>query len=167
MGFLPTIKCSNCGKNVEISAMGDHVCAPVDNAALSTGTKPNDSTLSTLDSSHATSNATVPPSPPPSAGLDAPDQLTVAMAGKSSRSGAPPRIDPSIASMSSPWRGKVPSKTRNYWITDMQSRSRFSSTDCAHAGKQCGIAFAIPPFNSLGTSISNVFASVQQPSVSR
>ncbi|KAK6823286.1 hypothetical protein RU639_005893 [Aspergillus parasiticus] len=28
MGFLPTIKCSNCGMNVEISAMGDHVCAP-------------------------------------------------------------------------------------------------------------------------------------------
>ncbi|OGM49954.1 LIM domain protein [Aspergillus bombycis] len=29
MGLLPTIKCSNCGMNVEISAMGDHVCAPM------------------------------------------------------------------------------------------------------------------------------------------
>ncbi|KAE8164812.1 hypothetical protein BDV40DRAFT_259779 [Aspergillus tamarii] len=29
MGLLPTIKCSNCGMNVEISVMGDHVCAPV------------------------------------------------------------------------------------------------------------------------------------------
>ncbi len=56
----------------------------------------------TVDSSHAPSYATVPPSPPPSAGLDAPDQLTVAMAGKPGRSGAPPRIDPSIASMSPP-----------------------------------------------------------------
>lgn len=25
-GFLPSIKCSNCGVNVEISNMGDHVC---------------------------------------------------------------------------------------------------------------------------------------------
>ncbi|KAJ5106122.1 hypothetical protein N7456_002797 [Penicillium angulare] len=38
-----------------------------------------------------------PPSPPPSAGLDSPDRLTAAMATKSGRSGAPPRIDPSIA----------------------------------------------------------------------
>ncbi|KAJ5121738.1 uncharacterized protein N7443_001843 [Penicillium atrosanguineum] len=30
MGFLPTIKCSNCGHNVEISVMGDHVCSPVE-----------------------------------------------------------------------------------------------------------------------------------------
>ncbi|KAH8694867.1 hypothetical protein BGW36DRAFT_299262 [Talaromyces proteolyticus] len=27
-GILPTIKCSNCGKNVEISAMGEHDCHP-------------------------------------------------------------------------------------------------------------------------------------------
>ncbi|KAF5018153.1 hypothetical protein F66182_9880 [Fusarium sp. NRRL 66182] len=26
--FLPTIKCSSCGREVEISMMGDHVCAP-------------------------------------------------------------------------------------------------------------------------------------------
>lgn len=26
-GILPTIKCSNCGVGVDISAMGDHVCA--------------------------------------------------------------------------------------------------------------------------------------------
>lgn len=26
-GILPTIKCSNCGTDVEISAMGDHVCS--------------------------------------------------------------------------------------------------------------------------------------------
>ncbi|KAJ5526539.1 hypothetical protein N7513_010698 [Penicillium frequentans] len=73
MGFLPTIKCSSCGNNVEIFAMGDHVCAPVFHAPIA------------------------PPSPPPSAGFDSPDRLTAAMAVKSGRSGAPPRIDPSIA----------------------------------------------------------------------
>jgi hypothetical protein len=26
MGVLPTIKCSNCGCNVEIMSMGDHTC---------------------------------------------------------------------------------------------------------------------------------------------
>lgn len=26
MGVLPTIKCSNCGSNVEIMSMGDHIC---------------------------------------------------------------------------------------------------------------------------------------------
>lgn len=26
-GFLPAIKCSTCGSDVEISAMGDHVCS--------------------------------------------------------------------------------------------------------------------------------------------
>ncbi|KAJ5355513.1 uncharacterized protein N7496_012725 [Penicillium cataractarum] len=100
MGFLPTIKCSNCGNHVEISAMGDHVCAPIDHGMPSTEaitTTIHSSTPSTLDPSHITSNATTPPSPPPSAGLDAPDQLTVAMAGKPGRPAAPPRIDPTIA----------------------------------------------------------------------
>lgn len=27
-GLLPTIKCSNCGMNVEIMSMGDHICPP-------------------------------------------------------------------------------------------------------------------------------------------
>lgn len=26
-GFLPTIKCSSCNLDVEISAMGEHICA--------------------------------------------------------------------------------------------------------------------------------------------
>jgi hypothetical protein len=100
MGFLPTIKCSNCGNNVEISAMGDHVCAPIDVGLPAPGVTTTSTTNhSTLDHSHTTSNTTAPPSPPPSAGLDAPDQLTVAMAAKPGRSGAPPRIDPAIASM--------------------------------------------------------------------
>ncbi|KAJ5573361.1 uncharacterized protein N7459_007788 [Penicillium hispanicum] len=76
-GFLPTIKCSNCGHDVEISAMGDHVCAPVD-----TGAAP-----------------IAPPSPPPSAGSDSPDRLTTTMAARSGRPGGPPRIDPSIANL--------------------------------------------------------------------
>ncbi|KAJ6119175.1 hypothetical protein N7523_003455 [Penicillium sp. IBT 18751x] len=71
MGFLPTIKCSSCGHNVEISAMGDHVCSPAE--AIH---RPNHSSVA-------------PPSPPPSAGLDIPDRL------KPGR--VPPRIDPAIA----------------------------------------------------------------------
>ncbi|KAI0407715.1 hypothetical protein F4802DRAFT_523993 [Xylaria palmicola] len=31
--FMPTIKCSNCGNQVEISKMGDHVCGGVETAA--------------------------------------------------------------------------------------------------------------------------------------
>ncbi|KAJ5921625.1 hypothetical protein N7454_009099 [Penicillium verhagenii] len=73
MGFLPTIKCSSCGNNVEIFSMGDHVCAPVFRAPFA------------------------PPSPPPSAGFDSPNRLTASMAAKPGRSGLPPRIDPSIA----------------------------------------------------------------------
>ncbi|THD00314.1 hypothetical protein EYZ11_000207 [Aspergillus tanneri] len=33
LGLLPMIKCSNCGMDVEISAMGDHICAKTDPAA--------------------------------------------------------------------------------------------------------------------------------------
>ena len=28
--FLPTIKCSTCGRQIEISMMGDHVCSEAD-----------------------------------------------------------------------------------------------------------------------------------------
>ncbi|KAJ5688537.1 hypothetical protein N7462_002929 [Penicillium macrosclerotiorum] len=100
MGFLPTIKCSNCGHNVEISVMGDHVCAPIDHGRLSVRHREDIPTSLTLGLSRAAPIATIPPSPPPSAGLDAPDRLTTAMAMKTGRSGAPPRIDPTIASMS-------------------------------------------------------------------
>ncbi|KAJ5746762.1 hypothetical protein N7520_011944 [Penicillium odoratum] len=72
MGFLPTIKCSSCGNNVEIFSMGDHVCAPVFHAPVAL------------------------PSPPPSAGFESPDRLMAAIP-KPGRSGAPSRIDPSIA----------------------------------------------------------------------
>ncbi|KAJ5718856.1 uncharacterized protein N7483_009938 [Penicillium malachiteum] len=85
MGFLPTIKCSSCGNNVEISAMGDHVCAPVIHGITNKREYTN-SYLAPI----------APPSPPPSAGFESPNQLTAAMAMKPGRS-APPRIDPSIA----------------------------------------------------------------------
>ncbi|KAJ5807937.1 hypothetical protein N7474_009206 [Penicillium riverlandense] len=71
--FMPTIKCSNCGNNVEISAMGDHVC------------KPDALSIPSI------------PTPPPSAGLESPGYLTTAMASKPGRAGVPPQIDPSIA----------------------------------------------------------------------
>lgn len=44
---------------------------------------------------------TAMPSPPPSAGLDPPDQLSTAMATKSYKGEPPSRIDPSAASVSS------------------------------------------------------------------
>ncbi|KAJ5086161.1 hypothetical protein N7532_010932 [Penicillium argentinense] len=75
MGFLPTIKCSNCGCNVEISAMGDHVCSAIE---------------------HGKSPRCADSIPSPSAGLEDPDRLTTAMATKPGR-GVPPRIDPSVA----------------------------------------------------------------------
>ena len=27
-GLLPTVKCSNCGSQIEISYMGEHICGP-------------------------------------------------------------------------------------------------------------------------------------------
>jgi hypothetical protein len=35
MGLLPTIKCSSCNMDVEISAMGEHVCANVSKCEFS------------------------------------------------------------------------------------------------------------------------------------
>jgi hypothetical protein len=29
-GFLPTIKCSMCAQEIEISMMGEHVCGPAE-----------------------------------------------------------------------------------------------------------------------------------------
>ncbi|KAL1968390.1 hypothetical protein VTN77DRAFT_1919 [Rasamsonia byssochlamydoides] len=66
-GILPTIKCSNCGMDVEISAMGEHVCA-----------KPQ------------------PPSPPPEP-EPAPESRPPTAGSKPGRQGPPPRIDPSAA----------------------------------------------------------------------
>lgn len=28
-GALPTVKCSNCGAQIEIASMGDHICGPL------------------------------------------------------------------------------------------------------------------------------------------
>ncbi|KAJ5283135.1 hypothetical protein N7505_001115 [Penicillium chrysogenum] len=69
MGMLPTIKCSNCGCNVEISSMGDHTCIRNDFVA-----------------------PTTIPSPPPSAGFDS-DRFMETKVGR----GPPPAIDPSAA----------------------------------------------------------------------
>ncbi|KAJ5502812.1 Zinc finger LIM-type [Penicillium fimorum] len=69
MGMLPTIKCSNCGCNVEISSMGDHTCIRNDFAPV----------------------APIP-SPPPSAGFES-DRFIEAKVGR----GPPPAIDPSAA----------------------------------------------------------------------
>ncbi|RHZ68335.1 hypothetical protein CDV55_105245 [Aspergillus turcosus] len=73
--LLPTIKCSNCGMNVEISEMGDHVCK-----------------------SAPASPSPPPPSPPPKS-----DSRTVSTHLRNpsrprlGRPGPPPRIDPLLA----------------------------------------------------------------------
>ncbi|KAJ5483852.1 hypothetical protein N7539_006052 [Penicillium diatomitis] len=97
LGFLPKIKCSNCGQNVEISAMGDHVCTPSEQKTPVTAMGSPPSNMISPKTSNATSDATRLPSPPPSAGLETPDHLKVVIGSRSSRLGAPPRIDPSIA----------------------------------------------------------------------
>lgn len=127
MGFLPQIKCSNCGNNVEISSMGDHVCAPVVHGTKNIypesvwfastkkaktlrksqpwnlGTSKTSSKRQYIQTTNTPLAPVTPPSPPPSAGLDSSDRLTAAMATKPGRSGVPPRIDPSIASMCLVW----------------------------------------------------------------
>lgn len=57
---------------------------------------------------------TAMPSPPPSAGLDPPDQLSTAMATKSHKGELPSRIDPSAASMSSvTGKNEIPQTNQN------------------------------------------------------
>ncbi|KAL4932932.1 LIM domain-containing protein [Aspergillus undulatus] len=53
MGELPMVKCSDCGVNVDILAMGDHVCAKPANDTSRTSSPP-------------------PPAPPPKSGLRRP-----------------------------------------------------------------------------------------------
>ncbi|KAJ5893234.1 hypothetical protein N7495_004925 [Penicillium taxi] len=74
MGFLPTIKCSNCGHDVDIVSMAEHEC---DGAAVSP--------------------VLAPPTPPLSADLDSPEKSETYMPAKLGRSAMPHRIDPSVA----------------------------------------------------------------------
>ncbi|PWY91316.1 hypothetical protein BO94DRAFT_462438 [Aspergillus sclerotioniger CBS 115572] len=77
-GLLPKIKCSNCGMSVEISAMGDHVCAKTTPAIPSPSQSP-------------------PPPPPKSDNVLPSRSPSDALASKAGRSGPPPRIDPAMA----------------------------------------------------------------------
>ncbi|RAK95720.1 LIM domain-containing protein [Aspergillus ibericus CBS 121593] len=77
-GLLPMIKCSNCGMSVEISAMGDHVCAKSTPAIPSPSQSP-------------------PPPPPKSDNVLPARNPSDAWASKPGRSGPPPRIDPAMA----------------------------------------------------------------------
>ncbi|OJJ42830.1 hypothetical protein ASPZODRAFT_155082 [Penicilliopsis zonata CBS 506.65] len=91
--FLPTIKCSSCGVDVEISAMGDHVCSPlaaplqppplrITTTRSSPFRSPSPSPISTgTTESDLASRFPSPPSTAPSPG----------------RFGPPPRIDPAAA----------------------------------------------------------------------
>ncbi|PYH41266.1 LIM domain-containing protein [Aspergillus saccharolyticus JOP 1030-1] len=74
MGLLPMIKCSNCGMSVEISAMGDHVCAKIESAPP-----------------HS------PPRPPSKSSIGSPPKAGNAWAARAGRMNPPPRIDPSVA----------------------------------------------------------------------
>ncbi|KAI9035610.1 uncharacterized protein KD926_003214 [Aspergillus affinis] len=57
LGLLPMIKCSNCGIDVEISAMGDHVCAKSEPVA------PPPSSKSDYDALPRNTGRTGPPAP--------------------------------------------------------------------------------------------------------
>ncbi|PYI14361.1 hypothetical protein BO99DRAFT_25931 [Aspergillus violaceofuscus CBS 115571] len=74
MGFLPKIKCSNCGIDVEISAMGDHVCAKSDPVPPQS-----------------------PPRPPSKSSIGSPPKAGNAWAARAARMNPPPRIDPLAA----------------------------------------------------------------------
>ncbi|EAW11733.1 LIM domain-containing protein [Aspergillus clavatus NRRL 1] len=80
-GFLPTIKCSNCGLRVEISEMGDHICKPSP-APPSPSPSP-------------------PPPPPPKSDHEPQPQGSMPTYLRNisgpRRPGPPPRIDPSLA----------------------------------------------------------------------
>ncbi|KKK20127.1 hypothetical protein P175DRAFT_0516957 [Aspergillus ochraceoroseus IBT 24754] len=76
MGDLPAIKCSSCGINVDISAMGDHVC----------GAKPAIETSQTSSS---------PPPPPPKLGFRAQSKRSEELwSSKFAKAELPARIDP-------------------------------------------------------------------------
>ncbi|KAL5336557.1 hypothetical protein BJX70DRAFT_276349 [Aspergillus crustosus] len=77
VGDLPMIKCSSCGVNVDIFAMGDHVCAK---------------------SANATSPTPSPPPPPPKSTFRRPTLGSGdAWAGKPGRAEPPSHIDPLMA----------------------------------------------------------------------
>ncbi|KAL4873939.1 hypothetical protein BDV12DRAFT_471 [Aspergillus spectabilis] len=74
MGDLPMVKCSSCGVNMDIFAMGDHVCAK---------------------SANATSPTPSPPPPPPKSTFRRPTLGSEdAWYGKPGRAEPPSRIDP-------------------------------------------------------------------------
>ncbi|KAL4920693.1 hypothetical protein BDW62DRAFT_162496 [Aspergillus aurantiobrunneus] len=77
MGDLPMIKCSDCGVNVDILAMGDHVCAKSANATSRTASPP-------------------PPPPPPKSTFRRPTLGSDddAWSPKSGRAEPPSHIDP-------------------------------------------------------------------------
>ncbi|KAL2868112.1 LIM domain-containing protein [Aspergillus lucknowensis] len=78
MGDLPMIKCSSCGANVDIFAMGDHICG---NSALGT--------------SKSASPTPSPPPPPPKSGFRRPTLGTGdARPSKTGRAEPPSHIDP-------------------------------------------------------------------------
>ncbi|PYH89514.1 hypothetical protein BO71DRAFT_108063 [Aspergillus ellipticus CBS 707.79] len=81
-GLLPMIKCSNCGMGVEISAMGDHMCATV---------------TATTNSSEPSPILPSPPPPPPKADNPVPNRTPSDAWARPGRSGPPPRIDPAMA----------------------------------------------------------------------
>ncbi|RAL14328.1 LIM domain-containing protein [Aspergillus homomorphus CBS 101889] len=78
LGLLPMIKCSNCGMSVEISAMGDHVCAKSDPAP-------------------PPPPAQSPPRPPSKSSIGSPPKAGNAWAARAGRMNPPPRIDPLVA----------------------------------------------------------------------
>lgn len=107
--YLPAIKCSSCGDEIEIAAMGDHICGK---APMSPGGKGDLNNPFTLRQLHAVGEkpATMPapvqyPSQPPAQNHAAPPQTRVRAptlgsgqqpGPKPSRS-APPRINPDAA----------------------------------------------------------------------
>ncbi|CAK3885554.1 Paxillin 1 [Lecanosticta acicola] len=96
--FLPSIKCSDCGKEIEISDIGSHVCGKSDSPPPSSKSRKismsNPFTLRKLNAGGQPANA---PSPlQQDSSVIAPSPVSSKSASKASRS-QPPRINPEAA----------------------------------------------------------------------
>src|SRR5690242_19935988 len=97
LSFLPTIKCSSCGVEIDISHLADHVCAPSSSAS-----KCNPKPAHMNHESDLLLEATEPTAPKldRAATFSASrfNSSTSNIQARSQRGPPPPRIDPSAAS---------------------------------------------------------------------
>ena len=110
--FLPTIKCSSCGDEIEISAMGEHLCGKAAQPSASAHSSMSSNTHSSMSSDfssmfsirQANANAPSHPSPlqygsgqPPQTRIRAPTVGSSQMSPPKPPRTAPPRVNTDVA----------------------------------------------------------------------